>query len=70
LEQNAQKIVQNLPILFEDETLLIVNKPSGLAVHGGSGVSLGLIEALRMAKPNLKFLELVCIDWTVILRGY
>lgn len=57
--QSAEKIVQNLPILYEDDALLIVNKPSGLAVHGGSGISLGLIEALRIAKPELRFLELV-----------
>ncbi|WP_372749869.1 23S rRNA pseudouridine(955/2504/2580) synthase RluC [Litorivivens sp.] len=46
-------------VLFEDERLLIINKPSGLAVHGGSGVSLGLIEALRKMRPEAKFLELV-----------
>ncbi|WP_372777838.1 23S rRNA pseudouridine(955/2504/2580) synthase RluC [Litorivivens sp.] len=46
-------------ILFEDDRLLIINKPSGLAVHGGSGVSLGLIEALRKLRPEAKFLELV-----------
>ena len=46
-------------ILFEDERLIIVNKPSGLAVHGGSGVSLGLIEALRAMRPEAKSLELV-----------
>ena len=46
-------------ILFEDETLLVLNKPSGLAVHGGSGVSLGVIEALRQLRPDCRFLELV-----------
>jgi|TARA_B110000259_G_scaffold52186_1_gene61375 23S rRNA pseudouridine955/2504/2580 synthase len=46
-------------VLFEDEGLLIINKPSGLAVHGGSGVSLGAIEALRAEHPELRFLELV-----------
>lgn len=46
-------------ILFEDDALIAVNKPSGLAVHGGSGVSLGLIEALRSMRPQQKFLELV-----------
>ncbi|WP_183410128.1 23S rRNA pseudouridine(955/2504/2580) synthase RluC [Litorivivens lipolytica] len=46
-------------ILFEDDRLLIIDKPSGLAVHGGSGVSLGLIEALRKMRPEAKFLELV-----------
>lgn len=46
-------------ILFEDEGMLIFNKPSGLAVHGGSGVSLGAIEAFRSERPEDKFLELV-----------
>ncbi|MBE9515465.1 MAG: 23S rRNA pseudouridine(955/2504/2580) synthase RluC [Proteobacteria bacterium] len=46
-------------ILYEDEALLVVNKPSGLAVHGGSGISLGLIEALRQLRPKARFLELV-----------
>ncbi len=48
----------NASILFENDGLLIVNKPSGLAVHGGSGVSLGLIEALRQMRPEAKYLEL------------
>jgi len=47
------------PILFEDEALLIIDKPAGVAVHGGSGVSHGVIEQLRAARPMLKFLELV-----------
>jgi len=46
-------------ILFEDEALLAIDKPSGMAVHGGSGVSFGVIEALRHARPDAKFLELV-----------
>ncbi len=46
-------------IVYEDEALMVVNKPSGLAVHGGSGISLGLIEALRQLRPKAKFLELV-----------
>ena len=45
-------------ILFEDDGLLILNKPSGLAVHGGSGLSLGAIEAMRLERPQDKFLEL------------
>lgn len=45
--------------LYEDEGLLVVDKPSGLAVHGGSGVSLGLIEALRVLRPDVRQLELV-----------
>ncbi len=47
------------PILYEDDALLAVNKPSGTAVHGGSGVSFGVIEQLRRARPQAKFLELV-----------
>ena len=46
-------------ILYEDDGLIVINKPSGLAVHGGSGVSLGVIEALRLMRPNQRFLELV-----------
>lgn len=45
-------------VLFEDERLLVVNKPAGLAVHGGSGLSFGLIEAMRQLRPNGE-LELV-----------
>jgi len=46
-------------VIYEDSSLLVVNKPSGLAVHGGSGVNLGLIEALRATRPSHSFLELV-----------
>lgn len=46
-------------ILFQDETLLVINKPAGVAVHGGSGVSFGVIEQLRAQYPDWKFLELV-----------
>ena len=48
-----------LPVLYEDDALLAVDKPAGLAVHGGSGVSFGLIERLRAARPDARFLELV-----------
>lgn len=47
------------PILFEDNYLLVVNKPAGVAVHGGSGVSYGVIEQLRASRPDASFLELV-----------
>lgn len=47
------------PVLYEDEALLAVDKPAGTAVHGGSGVSFGVIEQLRRARPEAKFLELV-----------
>ncbi len=50
---------RSFPILFEDEHFLAINKPAGVAVHGGSGVSFGVIEQLRMARPDAKFLELV-----------
>lgn len=47
------------PILHEDDALLAISKPAGVAVHGGSGVSFGVIEQLRGARPQAKFLELV-----------
>jgi 23S rRNA pseudouridine955/2504/2580 synthase len=50
---------REFPVLFEDEHLLAVDKPSGVAVHGGSGVSFGVIEQLRRARPTAKLLELV-----------
>src|ERR1700694_6266409 len=46
------------PIIFEDAALLVLDKPSGIAVHGGSGVSYGVIESLRAARPQAKALEL------------
>ena len=48
-----------LPILFEDAALVAVDKPAGIAVHGGSGISFGVIERMRSARPTAKFLELV-----------
>ncbi|MDN3639729.1 23S rRNA pseudouridine(955/2504/2580) synthase RluC [Simiduia curdlanivorans] len=53
----AERLAQ--AIVFEDDWLIAINKPSGLAVHGGSGVQIGLIEALRQMRPEIKFLELV-----------
>ncbi|NRA20351.1 MAG: 23S rRNA pseudouridine(955/2504/2580) synthase RluC [Oceanospirillaceae bacterium] len=46
-------------ILYESDALIVINKPSGLAVHGGSGIQLGLIEAMRQMRPDCSFLELV-----------
>ncbi|QPG04471.1 23S rRNA pseudouridine(955/2504/2580) synthase RluC [Salinimonas marina] len=46
-------------ILFEDDRLMVINKPSGIAVHGGSGLSFGLIEGLRALRPDARFMELV-----------
>jgi 23S rRNA pseudouridine955/2504/2580 synthase len=50
---------REFPIVWEDEVLIAVDKPSGVAVHGGSGVSFGVIEQLRRARPDARFLELV-----------
>jgi 23S rRNA pseudouridine955/2504/2580 synthase len=46
-------------ILYQDDALLALNKPSGIAVHGGSGISRGVIEQMRLEHPEFKFLELV-----------
>jgi len=61
IEKKEKKPSDNFKphIIFEDEWLLVVNKPSGLAVHGGSGIDFGLIEHMRHIKPEYKFLELV-----------
>ncbi len=50
---------REFPVLFEDAALLAVDKPAGVAVHGGSGVSFGVIEQLRQARPQVHALELV-----------
>ena len=50
---------REFPILFEDEQMLAIDKPAGVAVHGGSGVSFGVIEQLRQARPGARMLELV-----------
>lgn len=57
----SNKVLQILAtaIIFEDDKLIVLNKPSGLPVHGGSGVSYGVIEALRALRPHLEGLELV-----------
>ncbi len=47
------------PVVLEDDHLLVLDKPAGMAVHGGSGISLGVIEALRQHRPEARFLELV-----------
>src|SRR3982750_2693283 len=46
------------PVVYEDAALLVIDKPAGIAVHGGSGVSYGIIESLRAARPQAKALEL------------
>jgi 23S rRNA pseudouridine955/2504/2580 synthase len=50
---------REFPVVFEDEHLLAIDKPAGVAVHGGSGESFGVIEQLRRARPGAEFLELV-----------
>ena len=50
---------REFPQLLEDDHVLAIDKPAGVAVHGGSGVSFGVIEQLRQARPGAKFLELV-----------
>ena len=50
---------REFPVVFEDDHLLAIDKPAGTAVHGGSGVSFGVIEQLRMARPQARTLELV-----------
>lgn len=52
----ASKLLDS--IIYEDDKFLVVNKPSGMAVHGGSGLSFGVIEALRKLRPELDYLEL------------
>jgi 23S rRNA pseudouridine955/2504/2580 synthase len=63
-EKIAEKLdkpapAREFPVLFEDEHLIAIDKPAGVAVHGGSGVSFGVIEQLRQARPGSRFLELV-----------
>jgi 23S rRNA pseudouridine955/2504/2580 synthase len=59
--QPPQKVTPRLAarVIHEDEALLVLDKPSGMAVHGGSGVSVGVIEQLRLERPTARFLELV-----------
>lgn len=54
----AQQVLQNR-VIYEDERLLVLDKPAGMAVHGGSGLSFGVIEALRALRPDAHYLELV-----------
>ena len=51
-------LLRKIPVLFEDRHLLVVDKPAGLAVHGGTGMDYGLIEALRKLRSDLPYLEL------------
>ena len=60
LARRAEKTAPplHLPVVYEDDALLVVNKPAGTAVHGGSGISFGIIEQMRTARPQLRSLEL------------
>lgn len=58
IADNLIKLIQS-SILYEDESIIAINKPSGMAVHPGSRVSFGVIEVLRAARPHATFLELV-----------
>ncbi len=61
MEEKKQRVLPKfeIPILFEDDFLIALDKPEGIAVHGGSGVSFGVIEQLRASRPEAKFIELV-----------
>lgn len=61
IEARAEKPApaREFPVVFEDDGLLAIDKPAGVAVHGGSGVSFGVIEQLRRARPTARLLELV-----------
>ncbi|KJS64900.1 MAG: ribosomal large subunit pseudouridine synthase C [Comamonadaceae bacterium BICA1-1] len=58
-EQAEAVPAREFPVLYEDDALLAIDKPAGVAVHGGSGVSFGVIEQLRRARPQAPLLELV-----------
>lgn len=57
-EQSRPVPAAVFPVVFEDEHMMVIDKPAGVAVHGGSGVSFGVIEQLRAARPQEPFLEL------------
>ena len=59
-ENRAQAApAREFTIIYEDDALLVIDKPAGIAVHGGSGVSFGVIEQIRRARPEARYLELV-----------
>jgi len=59
VHRERAQLARRLPVLYEDDDLIAIDKPAGVAVHGGSGVSSGVIEQLRAARPQARFLELV-----------
>lgn len=59
-ENRAQAVpAREFTIIYEDDALLVIDKPAGTAVHGGSGVSFGVIEQIRRSRPEARYLELV-----------
>ena len=59
-ENRTQAVpAREFTIIYEDDALLVIDKPAGVAVHGGSGVSFGVIEQIRRARPEVRYLELV-----------
>ncbi len=56
-ESRAKRVLEH--VLFEDDRLMVIDKPSGMASHGGSGINHGVIELMRAARPDLQYLELV-----------
>lgn len=56
---NPSAPAREFPVIFEDDALIAIAKPAGVAVHGGSGVNFGVIEQMRQARPQAKLLELV-----------
>ena len=59
-EKTARTVpAQSFPVVYEDDSLVVIDKPAGTAVHGGSGVSFGVIESMRAARQEPEFLELV-----------
>ncbi len=59
IKDDLQIRAREYPVVYEDDVLLLINKPAGVAVHGGSGIRSGVIEQLRLARPEARYLELV-----------
>jgi 23S rRNA pseudouridine955/2504/2580 synthase len=58
VSQNVSELLE-AAVLYEDKDFMVINKPAGMAVHGGSGISLGVVEAVRQIRPHAKRIELV-----------
>ena len=57
--ENSATPAREFEVVYEDDAMLVINKPAGVAVHGGSGISFGVIEQIRRARPEARYLELV-----------